>query len=82
MLGTHDWNKFITPMELKSMIETHNLKVNNINGTIMKLDENIINNLLFPSQCHNMNNLISKGFRWELSPNDVEVNYICHAIKK
>lgn len=70
-------------MELKSKIEKNELKVININGIVMKINENILFNLLTPlSNCYNINSLISKGFKWELSPGDVDVNYIVHAVKK
>jgi 2-polyprenyl-6-hydroxyphenyl methylase/3-demethylubiquinone-9 3-methyltransferase len=66
-LGTHDWNKFITPNELKSMLKTSSVKmsIENVNGLVFESD--LLNGRIM---------------NWKLSTTDFDVNYILHAVKK
>jgi 2-polyprenyl-6-hydroxyphenyl methylase / 3-demethylubiquinone-9 3-methyltransferase len=63
--GTHDWNKFITPEELTMMVETGN------SGLTVCKTEGLVMSM----------NLMNQKFMWRCDPNDLEMNYILHAIK-
>lgn len=63
--GTHDWNKFITPDELTMMVETGH------SGLSVCKKEGLVMSL----------NFINNKFMWRCDPNDLEMNYILHAVK-
>ena len=65
ILGTHDWNKYITPDELTQLLQSNDMTVQSKNGIILKIN---------PKQ------IISRNV-FHLSDNDLEVNYIVHSIK-
>jgi SAM-dependent methyltransferase len=64
--GTHDWNKFITPEELRLMAEAHpaRLTVVNKQGLVMRVDP-----------------FATGKLAWGLNPSDLDVNYIMQAVK-
>jgi len=68
-VGTHDWNKFITPQELRQMIET-------VAQTYVKEEAGII---LAPRLNGAKPSLFDS---WGLSTSDLDVNYIMHAVKE
>ena len=65
-LGTHEWNKYIKPEEMRLMLESSavNLTVDKLVGLKLSWD------------------VLSKSMVWNLSKYDTDVNYILHAIKK
>jgi len=73
--GTHDWNKFVTPDELRSMVNHYE-------------DYEVLNSL-GPSEdeaamvLEDVTGIKYDPFklRWGLDPNDTEVNYIAHISK-
>jgi 2-polyprenyl-3-methyl-5-hydroxy-6-metoxy-1,4-benzoquinol methylase len=76
-IGTHDWNKFIKPEELTRLVENslsvrpnENIEGNVYNG-IMKVKK--IQGLRF-------NGPPRKAISWSLDDNDIDVNYILHAV--
>ena len=66
-MGTHDWNKFITPKELSLMVESHavGLQVTKQQGLILTLDP-----------------FVKGKISWYLKDNDLDVNYIMQATKR
>jgi 2-polyprenyl-3-methyl-5-hydroxy-6-metoxy-1,4-benzoquinol methylase len=64
-VGTHDWQKYIRSDDLTVMLESSSVG--------LKVD-NISGLVPKPD-------LVNGGLKWELSKNDVDVNYIVHAIK-
>ena len=66
-MGTHDWNKFITPGELSLMLESHplGLKVTKQQGLILSIDP-----------------FVKGKISWYLKDDDLDVNYIMQAMKK
>lgn len=73
-VGTHDWNKFITPEELQVMIE----KTDQHAGfrTKVVLHRGLV---LSPSLSRGLSP--SSSDSWVLSETDTDVNYISHAIR-
>lgn len=63
--GTHDWNKFITPDELAMMVETGD------SGLSVCKREGLVMSL----------NILNKSFMWRCDPDDLDMNYILHAVK-
>jgi 2-polyprenyl-3-methyl-5-hydroxy-6-metoxy-1,4-benzoquinol methylase len=65
-VGTHEWNKYIKPEEMKLMLESVavNMTVDKTVGLKLSLD------------------LVSKSMVWKVSKYDTNVNYILHASKK
>lgn len=66
-IGTHDWSKFLTPDELKIMIESGG------NGAKVVLNKGLV---LQPSIGKG-----GACLTWQLSSSDLDVNYITHAVK-
>lgn len=64
--GTHDWKKYIKPNEMKLMLES----------TVVNMQVDKIVGLQLSL------NPVTRSMDWRLSKNDVNVNYILHAIKK
>ena len=84
MEGTHEWKKFITPEELRLMIEGQRceLSVERAAGMVLAPSVPFITST---SNCYNNNRLTSVAgvsLHWVLSDDDLDVNYIMHAIKK
>jgi ubiquinone biosynthesis O-methyltransferase len=66
-VGTHDWNKFITPEELSVMVQSSaDMSVIQTRGMILD------HKALLPP---------AKRMSWKLSDSDLDVNYILHAAK-
>lgn len=77
--GTHDWNKFIKPNELTSMIEYRDahdsgppVHVKHTAGMVLEPD---LSNFGAGTGTG------LRGTRWALSTTDMDVNYIVHAVK-
>ena len=70
IIGTHDWNKFIAPETLKAIIEK-DLKF----GKLHSMKGIIINPKSLPKIISNC------SIQWELSEDDLDVNYIAHFVK-
>ena len=64
--GTHDWNKFITPEEIRMMAEAHpaRLTVRDKRGLVMRVDP-----------------FAAGKLAWGLHATDLDVNYILQAVK-
>ena len=63
--GTHEWNKYIKPEEMRLMIESSavNMNVDSLVGMKLSFD------------------IVSKSMKWRLSKYDTDINYILHATK-
>lgn len=71
-LGTHDWNKFVTPEELQVMIES---PIPGVTASAkLVLHRGLV---LDPSS---QGGRLSDCIRWKLSDTDLDVNYISHAV--
>ena len=64
-VGTHEWNKYIKPEEMKLMIESSavDMTLDKIVGMKLSLD------------------IVSKSMKWKMSKYDTNINYILHATK-
>jgi 2-polyprenyl-3-methyl-5-hydroxy-6-metoxy-1,4-benzoquinol methylase len=76
LVGTHDWNKYITPEELKRMIEKDLAagKCYDMKGIVV--DMKSASKMLLDGFCQSNHN-----FRWKLSDDDLAINYIAHFVK-
>jgi 2-polyprenyl-6-hydroxyphenyl methylase/3-demethylubiquinone-9 3-methyltransferase len=66
--GTHDWNKFLSPSELESYLNSSKFCTREIRGLVPS-------DILLPFKL--LNN--SGDLHWRLSESDLDVNYILHA---
>ncbi|RYH13037.1 3-demethylubiquinone-9 3-O-methyltransferase [archaeon] len=71
--GTHDWNKYITPSELRAYLDGVGCDVVSVQGMVLDIDVMRLVWDCSPSA------LVK---RWKLSDKDMEVNYILHAVRK
>jgi len=77
--GTHDWHKFITPDELSLLVTTPlKIAVENENNDLYKM---VVTNRKGIVIGFNDNSKYLRLPRWILSDNDLDVNYIMHAVK-
>ena len=67
-LGTHDWNKFIIPDELKRALSAAGCDITSAMGLVVSPKFSLNRGLAFT--------------KWGLSLSDLDVNYIVHAIKR
>jgi ubiquinone biosynthesis O-methyltransferase len=72
-VGTHDWRKFITPSELEAHLRENGITVRSVRGMVLA-------DVLHSVGCMTMGG--KPDFRWKLSVDDVDVNYIVHGTKK
>ncbi len=83
--GTHDWNKYITPDEMRSMIEQRGAdenagcEVRKICGLVVRppSPSSLIASLM--SGRRTASSALFKS--WVVSETDTDVNYIVHAVK-
>ncbi len=69
-VGTHDWNKFIKPHELQTIVENENGEMRTARGMVLQ-------------PTFNPGRAITEGCTsWKLSRKDFDVNYIVHCMKK
>lgn len=91
-VGTHDWNKFITPKELEVLVSTPLLSSTSTASTITKSNSNdgdssssdanykmLVTKVQGLVPCADL--LRGQPFGWTLSDSDTDVNYILHAVK-
>ena len=64
--GTHDWNKFIKPEEMRKMVDT-----------VATMQEEV--GIILDPKLHGA--AVSVIDSWRLHPSDLDVNYIVHAVK-
>lgn len=85
-VGTHDWAKFRTPAEMTNAVERKVMSNsgNSSNGEVgddgrsSKLTVRDTQGIVFKPQ--NLK-LLSSPAAWGLDPNDLDVNYIMHALR-
>lgn len=65
-IGTHDWNKFVTPNELSMMIESQSV------GLILRRKQGLV---------MSVDPFTQGQLKWHLDDADLDVNYIVHAVK-
>ena len=83
-LGTHEWRKFISPTELRMMVERPrggDLILQRMSGMVLRPH-------FFSQKSGGGSRSLSsidihqvKVLHWELSDDDLDVNYIIHAVK-
>ena len=76
-IGTHDWDKFIKPEELTRLVES-SLSVR----PSEKIEGNVYNGIMKVKKIQGLrfNGLPGKAMSWSLDDNDIDVNYILHAV--
>lgn len=85
LVGTHEWNKFITPDELRIMVESTQFERQN--GDNSANSDSKDSTMKFIKQNGIVLNPVSpfKKFghvvEWGLSDSDIDVNYISHFVK-
>jgi polyprenyldihydroxybenzoate methyltransferase/3-demethylubiquinol 3-O-methyltransferase len=67
--GTHDWKSFITPEEMRIFLQSTGLTVNDMNG------------IVFDAEKAKKGLLSCNVIQFKLSDNDLDINYIMHAVK-
>mmetsp|Transcript_2788 Transcript_2788/g.3868 ORF Transcript_2788/g.3868 Transcript_2788/m.3868 type:complete len:239 (-) Transcript_2788:5440-6156(-) len=77
--GTHEWNKFITPIELRMMIEkSQNPQSHNEEVHVQRMSGMVLRP---PCRTSKGAGKLGSLLQWQLSENDLDVNYIVHAVK-
>lgn len=80
-VGTHDWNKYLKPEEIVSMMG-QNMRLVSQRGLVLSP---FGSNLSLYSEKPSLASLvkgIKNKYNWELSENDLDVNYIMHFVKE
>jgi 2-polyprenyl-3-methyl-5-hydroxy-6-metoxy-1,4-benzoquinol methylase len=79
-LGTHEWRKFISPTELRMMVERPRggdlILLQRMSGMVLRPHFLSESSSLSSIDIHQV-----KVLHWELSDDDLDVNYIIHAVK-
>lgn len=70
-LGTHDWNNFVTPEEMRFMIQAA-LPKSSSQFMAVEDAQGIVLDVSYLPKCMN----------FKLDSNDLDVNYIMHAVKR
>lgn len=65
-VGTHDWNKFITPTEMRKMV-----------SSVASVEE--MSGIVFTPEIRGASPSLME--KWKISATDLDVNYILHAVK-
>ena len=85
-LGTHEWRKFITPSELRMMVERPrggDLTLQRMSGMVLR-PHFFKSATSSSSSSHGLSSMDInhvKLLHWELNDDDLDVNYIVHAVK-
>ena len=67
--GTHDWDSFITPEEMRIYLQSTGISVTDMNGIVLDVEKV-------------KRGVLSKNLlQFNLSDNDLDVNYIMHGVK-
>eukprot|EP01036_Dinobryon_divergens_P025747 gene25747-34327_t len=86
-VGTHEWRKFITPSELRMMVERPrggDLTLQRMSGMVLR--PHFLKSATSSSSCssHGLSSMDINHvnlLHWELNDDDLDVNYIVHAVK-
>jgi 2-polyprenyl-3-methyl-5-hydroxy-6-metoxy-1,4-benzoquinol methylase len=67
MTGTHDWEKYISPMDMSRMLAANHFKDAEFSGIVV-------------AGCGGSGQGIGSGIQWKLDDKDLSVNYILKAV--
>lgn len=69
-LGTHEWDKFISPEELQILVEK------DLHAKVVSKKGLVVSPIIKA-----VNLLRGSSVEWSLSDHDLDINYIIHAVK-
>ena len=82
--NTHDYNKFLTPEEIRTKCSYSDIYVNNVSGMVFQPLKSLSPLSLLNSSnggYNSISSLSNNSDNWQLDENDTNVNYILHGVK-